>query len=129
MVQIVCIANIIIEFFVCKPGVCGGSASGKTTVARKIIEELDIQWVTLLSLDSFYKVKFSSYPLEYVRNYLLLMSNIICSRIQLLSVTRSLRALKLCNQQNAGMRNVVGSNLGVGKADLLPVHMDRRQGC
>ncbi|XP_076063588.1 uridine-cytidine kinase-like lethal (2) k01209 isoform X3 [Oratosquilla oratoria] len=37
-------------------GVCGGSASGKTTVARKIIEELDVPWVTLLSLDSFYKV-------------------------------------------------------------------------
>ena len=37
-------------------GICGGSASGKTTVAQKIIEELDIQWVTLLSLDSFYKV-------------------------------------------------------------------------
>ncbi|KAF2358466.1 Uridine kinase-like [Trinorchestia longiramus] len=37
-------------------GVCGGSASGKTTVARKIIEELDVHWVTLLSLDSFYKI-------------------------------------------------------------------------
>ncbi|KAB7495566.1 Uridine-cytidine kinase-like 1 [Armadillidium nasatum] len=37
-------------------GICGGSASGKTTVARKIIEELDVPWVTLLSLDSFYKV-------------------------------------------------------------------------
>ncbi|XP_042871751.1 uridine-cytidine kinase-like 1 isoform X2 [Penaeus japonicus] len=37
-------------------GVCGGSASGKTTVAKKIIEELDVPWVTLLSLDSFYKV-------------------------------------------------------------------------
>lgn len=35
---------------------CGGSASGKSTVARKIIEELDVPWVTLLSLDSFYKV-------------------------------------------------------------------------
>ncbi|KAK3602594.1 hypothetical protein CHS0354_034318 [Potamilus streckersoni] len=37
-------------------GVCGGSASGKTTVARKIIEALDVQWVSLLSMDSFYKV-------------------------------------------------------------------------
>ncbi|XP_018911744.1 uridine-cytidine kinase-like 1 isoform X1 [Bemisia tabaci] len=37
-------------------GICGGSASGKTTVATKIIEELDIHWVTLLSMDSFYKV-------------------------------------------------------------------------
>ena len=37
-------------------GVCGGSASGKTTVARKIIEALDVPWVTLLCMDSFYKV-------------------------------------------------------------------------
>ena len=37
-------------------GVCGGSASGKTTVAKKIIKELDVPWVTLLSLDSFYKI-------------------------------------------------------------------------
>lgn len=37
-------------------GICGGSASGKTTVAKKIITLLDVQWVTLLSMDSFYKV-------------------------------------------------------------------------
>ena len=37
-------------------GICGASASGKTTVARKIIETLDVPWVTLLSMDSFYKV-------------------------------------------------------------------------
>lgn len=37
-------------------GICGGSASGKTTVATKIIEALDMPWVTLLSMDSFYKV-------------------------------------------------------------------------
>ncbi|CAD5110994.1 DgyrCDS345 [Dimorphilus gyrociliatus] len=37
-------------------GICGGSASGKTTVATKIIESLSIQWVSLLSMDSFYKV-------------------------------------------------------------------------
>lgn len=37
-------------------GLCGGSASGKTTVAKKIIEELNVQWVSLLSMDSFYKV-------------------------------------------------------------------------
>ncbi|XP_076181006.1 uridine-cytidine kinase-like 1 isoform X1 [Ptiloglossa arizonensis] len=37
-------------------GISGGSASGKTTVATKIIESLDVPWVTLLSLDSFYKV-------------------------------------------------------------------------
>lgn len=37
-------------------GICGGSASGKTTVATKIIESLNVPWVTLLSMDSFYKV-------------------------------------------------------------------------
>uniref|UniRef100_A0AAY5KXT7 Uridine-cytidine kinase n=1 Tax=Esox lucius TaxID=8010 RepID=A0AAY5KXT7_ESOLU len=37
-------------------GLCGGSASGKTTAARKIIEALDVPWVVLLSMDSFYKV-------------------------------------------------------------------------
>jgi uridine kinase len=37
-------------------GICGGSASGKTTVAQKIIECLDVPWVTLLSMDCFYKI-------------------------------------------------------------------------
>jgi len=37
-------------------GLCGGSASGKTTVANKIIEELNDQWVSLVSMDSFYNV-------------------------------------------------------------------------
>ena len=37
-------------------GISGGSASGKTTVAANIIKQLDVQWVTLLSMDSFYKV-------------------------------------------------------------------------
>ncbi len=37
-------------------GICGGSASGKTTVAQKIIQRLGVPWVTLLSMDSFYKV-------------------------------------------------------------------------
>ena len=36
-------------------GLSGGSASGKTTVARKVIESLRVPWVTLLSMDSFYK--------------------------------------------------------------------------
>ncbi|XP_031830999.2 uridine-cytidine kinase-like 1 isoform X5 [Nomia melanderi] len=40
-------------------GICGGSASGKTTVATKIIESLDVPWVTLLSMDSFYKTLFT----------------------------------------------------------------------
>ena len=37
-------------------GLAGGSASGKTTVAKRIIESLGVPWVTLLSMDSFYKV-------------------------------------------------------------------------
>jgi len=37
-------------------GICGGSASGKTTVANKIISELGVPWVTHLSMDSFYKI-------------------------------------------------------------------------
>lgn len=45
---------VLISLFV--TGLCGGSASGKTTVARKIIEALDVPWVVLLSMDSFYKV-------------------------------------------------------------------------
>ncbi len=38
-------------------GICGGSGSGKTTVAQKIIERLNISWVSLLSMDSYYKVR------------------------------------------------------------------------
>ncbi|CAM4876238.1 unnamed protein product [Rotaria socialis] len=37
-------------------GICGGSASGKTTVSQRIVEKLNVPWVTLLSMDSFYKV-------------------------------------------------------------------------
>ncbi|KAI8907918.1 uridine kinase [Gorgonomyces haynaldii] len=36
-------------------GIAGGSASGKTSVSQKIIKELNIPWVALLSMDSFYK--------------------------------------------------------------------------
>ncbi|ORX50264.1 uridine kinase [Piromyces finnis] len=37
-------------------GITGGSASGKTTVAERITQKLDVPWVVLLSMDSFYKV-------------------------------------------------------------------------
>ena len=37
-------------------GVTGGSASGKTTVSKRIIAELGVPWVVIISLDSFYKV-------------------------------------------------------------------------
>ncbi|VDN99594.1 unnamed protein product [Rodentolepis nana] len=37
-------------------GICGGSSSGKTTVAQKIIEKLNVSWVSILSMDSYYKV-------------------------------------------------------------------------
>lgn len=36
-------------------GVCGGSASGKTTVCQRIGSQLDNERVLILSLDSFYK--------------------------------------------------------------------------
>lgn len=36
-------------------GVTGGTASGKTTVCRKIIEKLGVPWVALLSMDRFYR--------------------------------------------------------------------------
>lgn len=49
-------------------GVCGGSASGKTTVAKKIIGDLDVPWVTLLSMDSFYKVLNEEEHLEAEKN-------------------------------------------------------------
>ncbi len=36
-------------------GVTGGSASGKTSVCKAIVESLDIPWVGLLSMDRFYR--------------------------------------------------------------------------
>eukprot|EP01111_Echinosteliopsis_oligospora_P015451 TRINITY_DN6124_c0_g1_i1.p1 TRINITY_DN6124_c0_g1~~TRINITY_DN6124_c0_g1_i1.p1 ORF type:complete len:531 (+),score=141.28 TRINITY_DN6124_c0_g1_i1:105-1595(+) len=36
-------------------GVCGGSASGKTSVCRKIIAALNVRWVSIISQDSFYR--------------------------------------------------------------------------
>jgi len=35
--------------------VTGGSASGKTSVCNEIIEALNVPWVVLVSMDSFYK--------------------------------------------------------------------------
>lgn len=37
-------------------GIAGGSGSGKSTFVRNIIEELNVPWVVVISLDSFYKV-------------------------------------------------------------------------
>ncbi|GAO46993.1 uridine kinase [Saitoella complicata NRRL Y-17804] len=36
-------------------GIGGASGSGKTTVAQKLIKTLNVPWVVILSLDSFYK--------------------------------------------------------------------------
>ena len=36
-------------------GVAGSSGSGKTTLSLAIIRELNLPWVVLLSMDSFYK--------------------------------------------------------------------------
>lgn len=56
-------------------GLCGGSASGKTTVARKITEALDLPWVSLVSMDSFYKVGFKV-PHTKSHYFMLLLSEI-----------------------------------------------------
>jgi len=44
-------------------GIAGGTGSGKTTVVRKIIENLPIGEVAVLSQDSYYKDN-SHLPLE-----------------------------------------------------------------
>ncbi|XP_055594259.1 uridine-cytidine kinase-like 1 isoform X2 [Uranotaenia lowii] len=49
-------------------GICGGSASGKTTVAQKIIESLDVPWVTLLSMDCFYKILNEKQHAQAIKN-------------------------------------------------------------
>ena len=84
-------------------GVCGGSASGKTTVANKIISELGVPWVTLLSMDSFYKVlneqQHEAAALNEVRVVkMALINQFIFSTIlitQMLLILSS--SLKLCN--------------------------------
>ena len=37
-------------------GIAGSSGSGKTSLALKIIQSLNLPWVIILSMDSFYKV-------------------------------------------------------------------------
>lgn len=54
-------------------GICGGSASGKTTVANKIIESLGHPWVTLLSMDSFYKVLFCGLCLSAKKHLIIII--------------------------------------------------------
>jgi uridine kinase len=49
-------------------GVAGGTASGKTTVCKNIIEKLRVRWVLLLSMDSFYRV-LSKEELDNVSEY------------------------------------------------------------
>jgi uridine kinase len=36
-------------------GVAGGSASGKTSVSRRILQMLNVPWVIIVSMDSFYR--------------------------------------------------------------------------
>ncbi|KAJ2363088.1 Uridine kinase [Coemansia sp. RSA 2610] len=36
-------------------GIAGASASGKTSVARQIVESLNVPWVVIVSMDSFYR--------------------------------------------------------------------------
>lgn len=37
-------------------GIAGGSGSGKSTFVKSVIEQLNVPWVVVISLDSFYKV-------------------------------------------------------------------------
>uniref|UniRef100_A0AC35UDQ4 Uridine/cytidine kinase n=1 Tax=Rhabditophanes sp. KR3021 TaxID=114890 RepID=A0AC35UDQ4_9BILA len=37
-------------------GICGGSSSGKTTVATSIVSSMGLPWVNIVSMDSFYNV-------------------------------------------------------------------------
>ena len=49
-------------------GICGASASGKTTVAKNITAALDVPWVSLVSMDSFYKGEYGDcvYPVSKI---------------------------------------------------------------
>lgn len=49
-------------------GLAGGSASGKTTVARRVIESLGVPWVSVLSMDSFYRVLTPSQSEQAAKN-------------------------------------------------------------
>lgn len=49
-------------------GICGASASGKTTVAKNITAALDVPWVSLVSMDSFYKVLTDEEKAEAAKN-------------------------------------------------------------
>lgn len=37
-------------------GICGGSSSGKTTIATNICQNLNVKWASIVKMDSFYKV-------------------------------------------------------------------------
>ncbi|KAI8098281.1 uridine-cytidine kinase 1-like 1 [Gilbertella persicaria] len=37
-------------------GIAGGSASGKTSVAERILKNLNVPWVVIISMDSFYNI-------------------------------------------------------------------------
>ncbi|KAF6230944.1 hypothetical protein HO173_010852 [Letharia columbiana] len=37
-------------------GIAGSSGSGKSTLAHKIVSSLNLPWVAILSMDSFYRV-------------------------------------------------------------------------
>lgn len=59
-------------------GMCGGSASGKTTVAKRIISELGVPWVVIISLDSFYKVSYNAFRTLTCRHFFAVVSHKNC---------------------------------------------------
>ena len=85
-----CIVNWLFVTAFRFPGISGGSASGKTTVAEKIIQALDFPWVVLLSMDSFYKV--SIVVLEFALSdlHVFFFTVLTCTRSIGLIMTQSL---------------------------------------
>ncbi|KAJ1650055.1 Uridine kinase [Dispira simplex] len=49
-------------------GVAGGSASGKTSVAEVILKSLNVPWVIIISMDSFYKALTPEQSAQAFRN-------------------------------------------------------------
>ena len=48
--------------------IAGSSGSGKTSLARAIIDALNLPWVLIMSMDSFYKVLTPAESLKAFRN-------------------------------------------------------------
>mmetsp|Transcript_14782 Transcript_14782/g.25350 ORF Transcript_14782/g.25350 Transcript_14782/m.25350 type:complete len:468 (+) Transcript_14782:25-1428(+) len=83
-------------------GVAGGTASGKTTVCKEILRRLDIQWVSTLPVDSFYR-PLSKEEHDDVANYNFDHPNAFDWEL----LRSTLRDLKQCKQVNVPNYNFV----------------------